>query len=420
MMVQSPYVVVIISPSSGVGQSTLASNLAVYLKGLCEDLPVAYASSDGKATAGMFALADRAAGSLGDMQQGQTFAELLAFGEFGVEYCQLDPVAVDSADWLRRKLAQADYDGVLIVDLEKGHQLAAAALWAADLVLVPVKDPSVLSEVVALRKELLAGGGSAEQFWLLPSELGAEGRYQRNGRLLDFLRFAAEERGFQVLDETFVADQQVRILAAEKAKPILTRIPQSQLHLQLRQLAELILEQRLQQSSCQVRVERALRDGLLPARARRVELQCPICSQGTLGERVHYLESLPARQRLLMHEGCFARLLKGAGAEPFMATAELLLIQSGAASGGRPGQLRLQVLSPEFEVLGSEFLAASELDAWQQLLRRATGRQVAELYHEHLLVSAALPAAEVLDRSWYRGFAALRRRLRRVGEEEII
>lgn len=420
MMVQSPYVVVIVSPSSGVGQSTLACNLAVYLKGLCEDLPVAYASGDCQATTEMFALTDACAGKLEELQQGKELAELLAFGEFGVEFCHLGQVGAEPADWLRKKLAATDYDGVLLVDVAKDHSLLAAALWAADLVLTPVKDPSALGEVVALRKELLVGGGRQEQFWLLPSELGADGRYRRDGRLADFLRFAAEERGFQVLDATFVADPQVRELAVEKAKPILTRVPQSSLHLQLQQLAELILTQRRQQSSYQVRVGRWRQDGLLPGRAQRVELLCPICSQGVLGSSVHYLESLPARQRVLLHQSCLAKLLKGTGAGSFLTTAALLLVQPGAASGGRCGEIRLQILSSELELLNSEFLSEAEIEAWLPLLRRATGRHVAELYHERLLVSAAYPFTDILSSDWYRGFAVLRRRLRQIDEEEKI
>ncbi len=337
-MVHSPYVVVIVSPSSGVGKSTLASNLAVYLKGLYEDLPVAYASSDREATSKMFALSNAAAGSFGDLQQRREFAEILAFGEFGVEFCHLDPVAIEQADWLRKVLALTDYDGVLIVDLPNGHGLLSAALCAADLVLAPVKDPSVLGEVVALRKELLAGGGSSDQFWLLPSELGKEGSYQHKDRLLDFLRFAAEERGFQVLEETLVADQQVLELAAEKARPVLTRVRQSRFHLQLQRLAEFILAQRQQQNSYQIRVERWLQDGLIPARARRVELTCPLCSRGVLGAKAHYVESLPARQRIMLHETCLTGLLKDSGAGSFMASAGIFLLKPGGGAAGTSEQ----------------------------------------------------------------------------------
>ncbi|NOY14356.1 MAG: ParA family protein [Deltaproteobacteria bacterium] len=274
MIVRPPYVVVISSPSAGVGKSTLASNLAVYLKGLAEDLPVAYVSFDSAAGVdAMFALPGSAAGDLSNLQPGTALPELLALGEFAVEFCYAGSQReVRPAAWLRKNLAQADYDGILILDVGPAHPLLTAAIWAADLVLVPIKDPATLGEVVGLRKQFLAGGGCAEQFCLLPSELGEEGRYQCQADRAEFLRFAAAERGFQVLDETLIADAQVREQAAERAKPVLTRVPQSRLHAQLRQLAELILSRRRQQAGYAARLARWQSDGVLPARARRVEL----------------------------------------------------------------------------------------------------------------------------------------------------
>ncbi|WP_303722191.1 hypothetical protein [Malonomonas rubra] len=82
--------------------------------------------------------------------------------------------------------------------------------------------------------------------------------------------------------------------------------------------------------------------------------------------------------------------------------------------------MRLQVLSTELELLNSEFLAESELEVWQPLLRRATGRHVAELYNERLLVSTAYPAIDILSHDWYQGFASMRQSLRQVGSKEII
>ncbi len=421
MIGQPPFVVTITTPSSGVGKSTLASNLAVYLKGLAEDLSVAYVSCDLAATEAMFAFPGCTAHHLSEFQQGTVFEEVLTLGEFGVEFCYADSAAAnESSVWLRKALAQVDFDGIVILDLNLDHPLLPAAIWAADMLLVPVKDPSILGEVVALRKQLLAGGGCEKQFWLLPSELGDNGRYQRSGQLADFLRFAADERGFQVLGETFVDDLQVREQAAEKAKPVLTRVRQSPLHSQLQQLAELVLAQREQQSSYATRIKRWQQDGLLPSRAQRVDLVCPLCQRGVFGTDVHYLESIPARQRMLLHRSCLEGLLLGTGAGAFLASAGLLLIQSGAAHGGASGELHLQILSPELTLLNSEFLSSESIIPWSELVRRATGRHVAELYQEQLLVSRCLSIADALSAEWYRSFVALRGQLRDVCSAEKI
>ncbi|MBE9486875.1 MAG: ParA family protein, partial [Chloroflexi bacterium] len=69
MIFRPPYVVVVTAPSSGVGKSTLAGNLVVYLKALNEELPVAYASFDAQANVGeMFALSSGIAAPLSDLQ----------------------------------------------------------------------------------------------------------------------------------------------------------------------------------------------------------------------------------------------------------------------------------------------------------------------------------------------------------------
>jgi len=46
MIGNPPFVVVVSSSANGVGKSTLAANLAVYLKALEENLPVAFLSFD--------------------------------------------------------------------------------------------------------------------------------------------------------------------------------------------------------------------------------------------------------------------------------------------------------------------------------------------------------------------------------------
>lgn len=103
MIGQPPFVVTITTPSSGVGKSTLASNLAVYLKGLAEDLPVAYVSCDFAATEAMFAFPGSVANDLSELQQDVAFDALLTLGEFGVEFCHAGSAAADeSPAWLRK------------------------------------------------------------------------------------------------------------------------------------------------------------------------------------------------------------------------------------------------------------------------------------------------------------------------------
>ena len=421
MVNRPPYLVAVTTPSAGVGKSTLAQNLAVYLKGLAEDLPVAYVAGDSDDSEEMFTLAGDAGGMLTDLLLGQSLTAVLGFGEFGVEHCRLGAEVADmSPAWLRRKMAEADFDGVIIIDLPCAHPLLSAVLWAADLVLAPVKDPAALGALVAMRKQFLESGGSKELIWLLPSELGESGSYRQQAEVVDFLRFAAEERGFEVCGETFVADEQARANAVGRAKPVLTRAGQSRLHQQLRQIAELLLSQREQGKSNHVRVQRWQEDGCLPARSKIVNLVCPLCRHAVIGSNVHYLESIPARKRLLIHQRCLADLLTGTEAELFLPTAEIAVIQQAVACGGVCGDLRLSVLDAELEKLCSEFLSATTSERWEPLLRQATHRHPAELYGDFLLLSPCVSFVEALSAEWYKGFVSSRRSLRKALAEEKI
>lgn len=414
---QPPYVVVVSGPSAGVGKSTLASNLAVYLKGLEEDLPVAYLPLDAKGNPDeLFALGPPAQHSLADWDQVASFAGLLSFGQFGVDYCARIPVghAAPKPDSLRSKLAGSDYPGVLILDVGAQSPFLRTALWAADLLLVPVKDPASLAEITALRREFKAGGGEDHQLWLLPSQLGTVRREQPHLELEAFLRFAADERGFQVLEEVFPAEALVREQAVAVGRAILTRAPGSRTHQQLHQLAERLLTQRQNQASFPVRLRRALRDGLLPARAGRIDFRCPLCSAPVWSQPAHYLEAVPSRKRLLVHQSCLALLLADSSAAIFQDVLHLMLLQPGEAVGGAAGELRLQVHDTAGEPLDSELFRPEPGSGWSRLLLAATGRQLTELYAEAILLSGPQTVPELLGEAWRQGFLQRRGQLKQL------
>lgn len=418
---KAPFIVLIVSPSSGVGQSTLAQNLPVYLKGLVEELPVAYLSSDAAATAKMFALPGQICKTLSATPQGDLLADALTFGEFGVEFAGTgEAVSGWSDSELQQALLTANFPGMLLFDLNADNPLLMKLLAASDLLLVPVKDPSVLGEVVALRKRLLTAGGCPEQLWLVPSEVGDAGNYQAAAQSHDFFRFAAEERNFQVLDSTFCNDLQVSRQAAELNKPVLTRLPQSALHFQLQGIADFILQQLRSDASLRRRIARLRRLHLLPERGGRVSLDCPLCERPVSSGQAHYLESLPARRRLLLHSTCLNDLLRGTAAADFLPTAAGLLLFPAVFQGGQAGVLKLLSVADDAELLESEALAVAENSAWSALAGAATSRRFEELYQDFLLISSDQPVDRLLSIDWYHSFASWRRRLRVACREEKI
>lgn len=422
MIVNPPYVVVVTSPASGVGKSTLATNLAVYLKALDEDLPVACLSLDETSEINdMFQIGERAGRPLSELLLGVPFHELLTFGEFGVEFIAPTELPGDVAppDWLRQELAKSDYPGVLLIDAGVPNVLQQAAVWAADLLLVPVKDPADLPAVAALTRELRASGGKPDQLWLLPSELGKGGFSEQQAAQQEFLRFASEERGYQVLRGQFSLDSRAHTQACRQAKPVLTRLPHSQLHRQLHQIGELALALRNRQNSFPVRLQRWLDDGLLPERAARIGFYCPLCRQPVWSGNARYLEAYPCRRRLLLHNSCVALLLEGRTAAAFQDNPGPLLIEGSRDDGGR-SHLVLKQFDAALDLLDSEQFQPATGEGWAGLLLTATGRCLEELYAETLLLSSPRTVADFLDRQWYGLFAKQRRELKRFCQREKI
>ncbi len=82
-----PFVVTVASEKGGVGKTTIATNLAVYLKALHEDLPVTIASFDNHFSVDqMFALGPRPASGMADLIAGEPSPDLVRLGQYGVQY----------------------------------------------------------------------------------------------------------------------------------------------------------------------------------------------------------------------------------------------------------------------------------------------------------------------------------------------
>ena len=84
------YVIAIASEKGGVGKTTLATNLAIYLKGLAEDLPVTLFSFDNHFTVDqMFQLSKTVnTQHVGQLFTGSNPADLLSDGQYGVSFVQ--------------------------------------------------------------------------------------------------------------------------------------------------------------------------------------------------------------------------------------------------------------------------------------------------------------------------------------------
>ncbi|WP_439645238.1 ParA family protein [Geotalea toluenoxydans] len=144
-----PYVITISSEKGGVGKTTLATNLAIFLKALDENLPVSIFSFDNHFTIDkMFAIkGQKQDKDVSDLLLETPGLDLLHTGQYGVNYIPSSgalsglKTSMKGPMVLARLLASSGISGVLIIDTRPDLDiLTQNALFAADQVIIPIKD----------------------------------------------------------------------------------------------------------------------------------------------------------------------------------------------------------------------------------------------------------------------------------------
>ncbi len=413
-----PFVVVLAAAARRIGRSTLMDNLAVYLRGMAEDLPLAAISFDpGHDPAQTFVLPDNPAPGISQLFQGQSLDEQLALGQFGIEYLKTDTLPPLSSSTLRQLLRESCFPGILLVDAGPlGEKPASTALRAADLVISPLRNASGLAALAGIRREIRAGGGTDDMLWLVPAMIEDPRQQERQ---LALLRFAARERGCQVLDHEFMVDLDLPEATRGPGGSVLTRMPESRTRPLFYHLARLVLRQFESGASSACHLQRLRMDDALPPRFRRVEVICPLCGNLACFDLTHYCESLPQRRRWLLHAECFARLMTTHRLKSFWGAGQAAVLRTAVEADGQSSQLKLLLPDADGSCYESDLFSPAADSGWQTLVRRATGRTLAEQFPAVIMIYPALSGKRVLGVDWYRSCAALRKRLRAGLAEEV-
>ena len=412
-----PFVVTIASEKGGVGKTTLATNLAVYLKALAEDLPVTIVSFDNHFSVdNMFAIGPRRGASVAGLLRNADPAELALLGEYGVQYLaserHLSPPD-DDPHRLRTLLAQSTLGGILIIDTRPViDYFTRNALAAADLLIIPVKDRPSLVNAPAILDVFVAAGGNPEHAWLLPSLIDARLKLRNDIGMQAFLTFSGRERGHQVLDLCIAKSPKVESLTtglSSRIYPVLTHARATIVHQQFRQLADFVLAEARQRPAPPILKTTQL---LPPGRLRRLQRDCPLCNTSIQTEAVLYWHDQRSRRRGALHRHCLGRIFGDDALADWQDQGATLLycdLDSAGISGDAEAAI-LRLLDRHGEEIQSRPVQIGAGSRLEKILAAMTGRSVGDFFRERLFVDLlAAPLAEELADQRYAAFHALRR-----------
>lgn len=246
-------VLAVASNKGGVGKTTAATNLAIYLRALREDLPVLVVGLDDQHTLDrMFALRPPSPGD-GNLKHGwaeRSLDRVIQLGEYGVHFVPSPPDATPlkqrAADsgTLRSILDHTDWDGVVIVDTKSDlESLTRNALHAADRIVVPVSDRAALEEATRIFRLLERDRIPRERARVLFTLVDRRTRMDDGQPMVDELAALARYRGWPCYRTSLSRSPRVEALISGGDRPlsILHHGAGTAVHRELREWAEEVL-----------------------------------------------------------------------------------------------------------------------------------------------------------------------------------
>jgi cellulose biosynthesis protein BcsQ len=243
------------SNKGGVGKTTLAVNLAVYLRALREELPILALSLDDQSTL------DRVFSFQGDAPKetvatalrAGNFASAIRTGQFGVRWVPSAPdIAalkreIDDPLQLQAALDRTGWRGLVLVDTKADLEiLTRNAIAASDLTLVPVTDDASLQEAVKVFELLDQWAIPRDRARIVLSMVDLRVKF-RQGEARDVLSLLLAEirrRGLPLLESFLSSSPKVATLTTNpegRALSILHGAPGSLVHRQMVHVAREVL-----------------------------------------------------------------------------------------------------------------------------------------------------------------------------------
>lgn len=326
-----PFILTISSEKGGVGKTTLATNLAIYLKAMQPELMVTILSFDNHFTVDkMFELkGQQQHGTVQELLNGVPATELVLQGHYGVQYIpssnhltELYP-EFKGPMALCRMMAESGLSGIVVIDTRPDlNILTQNALYAADRVLIPVKDMPSLENCKHIFALFDQRGIDKKSLSLIPCLI--DNRIKYDGIFKDqrtLLKAFAINRGYRCLETYISKSPKVESLNTNpdgKIYPILGHARDTEVHGQFSELAQDILtsyhatpEPRAYLYHRWLKEQESQKKEAFLARLEGIPAHCVICGASLDGPTAKgfFYESGDRTSRGFLHSDCFVTLL---------------------------------------------------------------------------------------------------------------
>jgi Flp pilus assembly CpaE family ATPase len=243
-------VLTVSSNKGGVGKTTIATNLAVFLRALREDLPILVIELDDQTMPDrMFAIDRRSAGlDVAAALRAGSFAEAARLGQYGVHYVPSSPHLsqlkreIEDPCYLQAVLLRTGWQGLVIIDTKSDLEiLTQNAIAASDLSIVVVHDLASLQQAERIFALLDQWSLPRERARVLLSLVDRRIKFGDGEDVLGLLISRIRELGYPLFETFLSRSHTIEALYTNpegRAHSILHGAKTSLVHRQMRHLAE--------------------------------------------------------------------------------------------------------------------------------------------------------------------------------------